>query len=767
MRPPGRAYFERVFSGRRVLILLDELAQYATRLNAARPTGAEELAAFLMPLLGYARSRPGLSVVVTLAGGTNAFAQQTRRLAELIGQVRGQEVSHEEALGTALAARGEVASVVARDESVTTPVQAGEIARVLAKRLFVQVDPDGARTAADAYLEMYGKSASLLPERATRADFRQELVDRYPFHPTFVDFLNRKMASLETFQGTRGVLRVLALTVRNLWSRREAVPMIHTSHVDLRDARLVNEIFGRGGASDLLPALNTDVGGVDTGTLSAGVSRAQLADQRNPHPGGYPLHEYTWKVVLLHSLVGRSEGLQSNLFGLNESDALFEVAFPGLTPPQVETALKEIENSAFFLRYSREHGRYYASLDASINRALAHIRGGLRDEQAREHLAGVVRSAFKSEGTFRVVHDVSLPEHVPDRTDHATLALISLDASRIDGEAFVTTAGPNRPRIQQNLVFLLVPRTVHVQGEIWTEERVLRAQDAWSRLLELAREVIARRRLRDQPESFGLKAKQLTDEEFDRKSKERELALLTTLTELYDSVWFPGSSGQVIRKEVHAGVGQVLGQIRQVLDQEGELVTAARVATQESLLSLGKLLFQPEPTPSLEKLRETFKVNRRWPVLESGGVFDTLVREGAGRGYWCLFRLASETSIKPDSLYGREDPLPLDLDLSARGWALVSPEGARQRGWLGGATVDPSKVEGWVRDLAAEQPVAYVSELVQKVAERHGAVPEKAVLAAIDLAQAHHGLRPRRKPLGHLGASHPARRPGGRRGCRT
>lgn len=579
----------------------------------------------------------------------------------------------------ALAARGEVASVVARDESVTTPVQAGEIARVLAKRLFVQVDPDGARSAADAYLEMYGKSASLLPERATRGDFRQELVDRYPLHPTFVDFLNRKMASLETFQGTRGVLRVLALTVRNLWSRREAVPMIHTSHVDLRDARLVNEIFGRGGVSDLLPALNTDVGGVDTVTLSAGVSRAQLADQRNPHPAGHPLHEYTWKVVLLNSLVGRSEGLQSNLFGLNESDALFEVAFPGLTPPQVETALKEIETSAFFLRCSREHGRYYASLDASINRALADIRGGLRDEQAREHLAGVVRSAFKSEGTFRVVHDVSLPEHVPDRSDHATLAVISLDASRIDAEAFVTTAGPNRPRIQQNLVFLLVPRTVHVQGEIWTEERVLRAQDAWSRLLELAREVIARRRLRDQPESFGLKAKQLTDEEFDRKSKERELALLTRLTELYDSVWFPGSAGQVIRKEIHAGVGQVLGQIHKVLDQEGELVTAARVATQESLLSLGKLLFQPEPTPSLERLCETFKVNRRWPVLESGGVFDTLVRSDA----LATFNGNADRTEAPSSLVHGAGAI---LQQVQPGDAIITPAQAARRGWIAAPT---------------------------------------------------------------------------------
>jgi hypothetical protein len=41
------------------------------------------------------------------------------------------------------------------------------------------------------------------------------------------------------------------------------------------------------------------------------------------------LHEYTWKTVFLHSLVGRGEGLGSPLFGITARDALFEVAFPG------------------------------------------------------------------------------------------------------------------------------------------------------------------------------------------------------------------------------------------------------------------------------------------------------------------------------------------------------------------------------------------------------------------------------------------------------
>ena len=103
-------------------------------------------------------------------------------------------------------------------------------------------------------------------------------------------------------------------------------------------------------------------------------------DRKNPYPAGFPLHEYTWKTVFLHSLVGRAQGLGSNLFGLTEREALFEVAFPGLTPPQVETALQAIEGSdgAFYLRFHQ--GRYYASLDPSEVRALNSIRGAVPRE---------------------------------------------------------------------------------------------------------------------------------------------------------------------------------------------------------------------------------------------------------------------------------------------------------------------------------------------------------------------------------------------------
>ncbi len=738
---PGKAFLEQIFAGRKAILLLDELAQYATRFNAAHPDGAEQLAAFLMALNGFARNHAGLAVVITLASRSDAFAGQTQRLAKLLSDIRGEQVTDEDAAGMAERAAEGVRSVVARDATGVVPVQASEISRVLAKRLFEQVDLTAAEDTIAAYWEMYQRTAGLLPDRATREDFRGALRDLYPFHPTFVDLLNQKLATLENFQGTRGVLRVLALAVRSLWEKRQAIPMIHTCHLNLRDARIVNEVIGRTGGGDLLPILNTDVGGVDTQALAGGTSRAQEADRKNPHPEGFPLHEYTWKTVFLHSLVGRSEGLGTNLFGISERDALLETAFPGMTPPQIQAALEAIEDSdrgAFYLRHSRQYGRYYASLDASINRALATIRGSLEAGQVSGFLDAAARRIIRTDATFQVAHDVSLPEHIPDKAGRAYLGLVALGADEIDAESFVTTAGPNRPRIQQNLVFLLVPRTVFVKGETWNEDRLAKARQARSRLEELARDVIARGRLRDKPENHGIKPKQLAEEEFDTKTKERELALQTTITQLYDGLWYPSASGQVIRKEIRTAGGEsgasIVEEIRRVLRDDGELITEDRARTREGLTSLGQLFFGLGQTPTLAQLRTAFSVNRRWPVLDGPAVFDQLVREGVSKAFWCLFRMTDEESTVPEAIYCRDtDALPLDLDLRGEGWSLVSPPGAKQRGWLGGQVeVDPAKIEQWVGEAVKEQPAAYVAEIIEKLVRAHGEVPEKEILAAVE-----------------------------------
>lgn len=740
---PGEEYFKTVFGGRKTLIMLDELAAYAARVEAAHPGAGSNVATFLMSLMQYAKDHVGVSVVMTLASQTDAFSRQTKMLASLVVEAKGHDMEKSDALNIAEKADDEVRSVVARDATTVVPVQGSEISRVLARRLFEHIDVKEARITADTYREMYEKTASLLPDSAKRSDFKDRMIAHYPFHPTFIEYLTIKLSTLENFQGTRGVLRILALTVRNLWEKRVKAPMIHACHIDLRDARISNELISRTDSAELLPIINADIGGADSNLLAAEDSNAAIADLNNPHPEGFPLYEYTWKTVFLHSLSGIDEGLSAPNFGINKQDALFAVTFPGLTPPQVEEALNEIKRSAYYLRYSETVGRYYAGLGASVNKALANIRKGLKgDDRVRHLLEETARKVVKSGIlNFKVVTDVGAPEHLPDKTSTPVLGLVALDQEQIDPEEFITRAGPNVPRLHQNLVFLLVAETTLVKGDHRPDDDMLENQS--SRALELkdrlqgtATDVLARKILADDPQSFGLSPASISADEFTAESRERANALITVVTQAYRNLWFPGPGGKIIRRELSTAGGEggapVIEMIKEILDNEGELVTSEHAENVSAIASISKFFFESKDLRTLDEIKRDFYCKRAWPVLAESSVLDLMIRSGVRHGAWCLFRMGDVQDIKPAEFFSRNDDVPFDLNLSEPGWSIVTPQGAKKRGWEQTEAIDPPTIHRWVEEEIRTKGYESVAELTDNIQAEHGDVPAAHVENAVD-----------------------------------
>lgn len=734
---PGQYFLERMFEGRKVLIMLDELAQYATRYEAAHIGGGEQISAFLMALLGYARTHNGVSVVMTLASQSDAFQGQTGMLQGVLSSTLGREVDEEEAAALAQRASQSIMSVVKRDATTTVPVRPTEISRVLARRLFTSINGSEAEITAAAYMEMYQRSGAQLPDSASREDYKKSISANYPFHPSFIAYLTNKLAASESFQGTRGVLRVLAMAIRTIWQQCMDIQLIHTSHLNMANPDLADELIGRTGANDLITVLNADVGGADTNNLEMGISVAQKLDRSNPHPQGLPLFEWTWKTVFLHSLVGRGEGLSSNVFGITFADALLEVAMPNMPPSQVETALKAIANEAYYLR--TRDGRYYAHTDPTEARIVSTIKQGLHPDDVNEQLTVVARKVVSHNSpTFQVAQDVSAPENIPDRTGRPVLAIIRLDTHKIDPTEMITSSGNGQPRLEQNNVFLLVPETVHIAGDTWSEDRVKKSLYRKERLNDLARTVIAMRRLQNKPEDYGMSANKLQDSGFTAKLREREQALLTSIAQAYDSILFSGASGQVSQKSIKQAGGEggasVDEEIRRVLTEEGELISSDAASTQAMLLQLGQLFFNSiGQTPSLEQIKNQLNQNRRWPILDNPRVLEQIIRSGVEKGQWCVYRMDSTESTKPEHFYSRETGgLPLDLNLAEKGWKIVSEPGAKQRGWNPEAEPAVEQVKQWVEQVMAQEPCSKVKDVIEKVQEQHGSVKNATVLEAVD-----------------------------------
>lgn len=87
-----------------------------------------------------------------------------------------------------------------------TPVSSEELSSVLAKRLFVDIDTTAAKATAEQYRVFYAKHKDQSPPRCTRAtseggsDYAELITKYYPFHPTLVDFLNKKLERRKTFR---------------------------------------------------------------------------------------------------------------------------------------------------------------------------------------------------------------------------------------------------------------------------------------------------------------------------------------------------------------------------------------------------------------------------------------------------------------------------------------------------------------------------------------------------------------------------------------
>lgn len=727
---PGKHFLEMVLGNKNVLIMLDEMAQYAARLEVANPNkGAEQLAAFLMALNGYAKSHTGIAIVVTLAGVADAFSRQTENLAKLLGEIGGNDIKKDDAVVIAERATHGITSVVMRDATAVTPVQANEISAVLAKRLFQNVDMSAAKEAVETYGELYQRNSAMLPEEATSIRFRERISSNYPFHPTLIDFLNHKLAQAENFQGTRGVLRTLAMTIRSIWSSRTPIQVIHVSDIDMKNSNIVNELLGRTASADLRLVLNADVGSVGTQDIQGGLSNAQRADQRNPHPDGICFYEMTWKTVFLNSLVGRSEGKASKLFGISPQDAIFQIATPVLAPAQVRTALDEISESAFYLRY--ENSKYFAHLEPTINSVLAMIRQTIDDTKVAQKLKVVSTSIVQGNNLFHVEHGVKFPQDISDTQMRPTIAVISLDADTINIKDMFTTKGDAIPRVYQNIVLLLVPKTVTTLGVEDAQMEIVNNvsksdNEAKTRLEGIARQVLAIQALEENPQAYGILPTKLNDPEFVERKNERNMALLTTVNEMYTGFYFADSTG-FSRKELRSSAGEggnpILNQIQQILIDVDELVysNGERFGSAKLKTLAANFFFKNADRITISEIKRSFLSYRAWPILANEQTLRELLREGVENGSWVAYKNSEDpTDVLPGEFFSQKKRLGYDVDLIAGEYSIMTLTGAKQRGWTETDGVPNEKVKQAIRDIMQASGAATVQNITESVQQHLG-----------------------------------------------
>jgi uncharacterized protein len=134
--------------------------------------------------------------------------------------------------------------VVGRIESVWKPVTATESFEIVRRRLFADDVDYAARDAVlTAFNNMYRHSAGEFPSGIAERDYYERMQSAYPIHPELFDRLYQDWSTLERFQRTRGVLRLMAAVIHQLWTRGDPALLIMPGTLSLAATPVRNELL--------------------------------------------------------------------------------------------------------------------------------------------------------------------------------------------------------------------------------------------------------------------------------------------------------------------------------------------------------------------------------------------------------------------------------------------------------------------------------------------------------------------------------------------
>lgn len=433
------------------LILLDELADYcvgASAVPVSESNLADQTISFAQQLTEAVNQVRGVAVIATLPASHM----------EVASSERGQEIL------------GALERRFGRMSSDLRPVADEEIYEVVRRRLFESLgDPREHEQVADAYFKMYQQHPNEIPPEAGRVAYRDRLLQAYPFHPSLIDAFFLRWGSHSEFQRTRGVLRLLASIVGDLWQRRntetQSQPLIQPAHIHW--------------TIDALHAALTRLWGASYETVVAAdvigdKANALLLDEER---GGEYVREKIAQGLAASILLG-SFGGQGERAGLSTKELKLCASRPELNWGYADGALLEMENRAFYLRYPSAGNlgkRYWFDTRPTLNNLIVRYRQQFSNQDYTSEILEAldekkVNGLKTSTASWRVV--VNPEADLPEQRSLTLLVLPPAAAYSENGSQTRLVATPaeqrildlsrkcgTRDRLYRNTLLFLLPST--------------------------------------------------------------------------------------------------------------------------------------------------------------------------------------------------------------------------------------------------------------------------------------------------------------------
>ena len=361
-----------------------------------------------------------------------------------------------------------------RLEDIWRPVGAREGFEVVRRRLFSPVKDETARDAVcQGFIRLYDENPSDFPTECREGGYIDRLRQAYPIHPELFDRLYDDWSTLERFQRTRGVLRLMAAVIHQLWSRDDRSLLIMPGSIAI-DAPRVRE--------ELLRYLPEGWNAVVDKDVDGDSADPRAIDAENSRFGAISAARRVARTIFMGSA---PHVHQQTARGIEDVRIRLGVAQPGEMVSVYNDATGRMTDRLTHL-YTGSH-RYWYDTQPNLRRTMDDRAVNLEVEGVTNEIVRRLRG-IRERGDFSAVHPCPNSEMVPDEPTARLVILspASVHRGRQGDSAALRAANEildkrgDSPRTFRNMLVFVAPDV-----EQWTTlEKEVRRYLAWGSIIE-------------------------------------------------------------------------------------------------------------------------------------------------------------------------------------------------------------------------------------------------------------------------------------------
>jgi predicted AAA+ superfamily ATPase len=421
------------------VVLVDELVAYARNIYGVEglPGGSfDSTMTFVQSLTEAARRAPRCMVVASIPESDVE-----------IGGDAGK------------AAQARMEQTFGRLEAVWKPVGALEGFEIVRRRLFAEViDPEARDVACRQFARLYGGVSGDFPGEAREVGYLDRLRSAYPIHPEVFDRLYDDWSTLERFQRTRGVLRLMASVIHALWVGNDKSVMILPGNLPLDNANVRNELT-RYLPDGWAAVIDRDVDGDR--------SEPYRIDAANPRYGQLAAARRIARAIFLGTA---PHVAQQRVRGIESAKIRLGVAQPNESIPVFNDALGQMVDRLTYL-YSGD-GRYWYDTRPNLRRTAEEKASQIEAYLVTEEIQNRLKTLVKDRADFAGIHLFAEGGDVPDDPT-ARLVVLRPEATHRQGKTDtpalqaawqILDKRGTSPRLMKNMLLFVAPDAGAVDG---------------------------------------------------------------------------------------------------------------------------------------------------------------------------------------------------------------------------------------------------------------------------------------------------------------